>query len=188
MALTAAAAGPLEDGQSASERGDYAMAMQLWRPLAAHGNPTAQYYVGLLYADGRGVPRDYRAALLWYRKAAEQGNPEAQDALGDMYYLAVGVPQDYAQAANWYRQAAARGYGPAQVSLGILYEQGWGVPLDLIQAYMWFSLAAAGERARGLDDHETARFGQAVAAKMTAAQIAEAERLADGWRPANGAQ
>jgi hypothetical protein len=183
-AAATAVAGPLEDGQSASERGDYARAMQLWRPLADRGNPDAQYHVGVLYADGRGVTRDHRKALLWYRNAAEQGNAAAQDALGDMYYLAIGVPQDYAQAANWYRQAAERGYGLAQVSLGILYEQGWGVPQDPVQAYMWFSLAVSGARALGVDDQDAARFRDAVAARMIAAQIAEARRLAAARSPA----
>jgi hypothetical protein len=37
-----AMAGPAEDGQAAYQRGDYAAAMRLWRPLAEQGNARAQ--------------------------------------------------------------------------------------------------------------------------------------------------
>ena len=35
--------------------------------------PLAQFAVGVLYAEGRGVAKDEREALRWYRAAAEQG-------------------------------------------------------------------------------------------------------------------
>jgi TPR repeat protein len=71
------AAGPLEDGLAAYSRGDYATAMQLWRPLADRGDADAQFDLGVLYQNGQGVPQDYAAALNWYRKAADQGNADA---------------------------------------------------------------------------------------------------------------
>ena len=37
--------------------------------------------MGVLYAEGTGVPRDLEQAVEWYRKAAESGLPQAQDAL-----------------------------------------------------------------------------------------------------------
>ena len=52
MFLGAAAAGPLEDGSSAYQRGDYATALRLWRPLAEHGDPRVQYNLGLMYGMG----------------------------------------------------------------------------------------------------------------------------------------
>ena len=50
--LGAATAGQLEDGATAYERGDYVAAMSHWRPLAEHGNATAQNFLGLMYAEG----------------------------------------------------------------------------------------------------------------------------------------
>ena len=72
------AAGPLEDGLAAYGRGDYATAIQLLRPFADQGNADAQSRLGLLYANGRGVPQDDAAAANWYQKAADQGNADAQ--------------------------------------------------------------------------------------------------------------
>ena len=70
-----AVAGPFEDADAAFDKGDYATAMRLWRPLADQGNAAAQYNLGLMYEQGQGVPQDYAAAVSWYRKAADQGMP-----------------------------------------------------------------------------------------------------------------
>jgi uncharacterized protein len=66
------AAGPYEDGIAAYEKGDYATALSLMRPLAEQGNADAQHSLGVMYNDGQGVPQDYAAAVSWYRKAAER--------------------------------------------------------------------------------------------------------------------
>jgi uncharacterized protein len=93
-----AMAGLLEDGQAAYQRGDYAEAMRLLRPLVERADAHAQTDLGLMYDNGRGVPKDYGQALAWFRKAAEQGYEAAQNDLGVMYALGQGVPQDYVQA------------------------------------------------------------------------------------------
>jgi uncharacterized protein len=66
-------AGPLEDGVAAHDKGDYATALRLWRPLAEQGNAYAQYNLGLMYDYGTGVAQDYREAAKWYRLAAVRG-------------------------------------------------------------------------------------------------------------------
>ena len=54
-------------------KGDYATALHAWQPLAEQGDARAQYNLGVMYAEGEGVPQDYKAAVQWYRRAAEQG-------------------------------------------------------------------------------------------------------------------
>jgi TPR repeat protein len=102
-----AAAGPLEDGQAAHQRGDYAAALLLWRPLAERGNAAAQVDLGLLYSLGQGVPHDNTEAAKWYRKAAEVGDETAQALLGGLYSDGRGVPQDYVQAHMWLNLATS---------------------------------------------------------------------------------
>src|SRR5271166_6632222 len=70
-----ARAGPFEDAQAADQKGDYATELQILRPLAEQGNALAQLGLGVMYANGHGVPQDYAQAVVWYRKAAEQGTP-----------------------------------------------------------------------------------------------------------------
>jgi Sel1 repeat-containing protein len=76
------AAEPFEDALDAYRRGDYATAIRLWRPLADQGNAYAQFNLGFMYQNGRGVRQDDAAAVSWYQKAANQGNTLGQYNLG----------------------------------------------------------------------------------------------------------
>ena len=113
------------------------------------------------------------------RLAAEQGDPDAQSNLGIMYHNGEGVPQDYQEAVKWYRLAAEQGVASAQGNLGVMYDNGEGVPQDYVQAHKWINLAAA-SRTTKAGDYRLAR--DAVAEKMTASQVAEAQRLAREWQ------
>jgi len=47
-----ATAGPFEDASAAYERGEYATALRLLRPLAEQGDAKAQYKIGLMCEEG----------------------------------------------------------------------------------------------------------------------------------------
>jgi len=193
---------PFEDATKAYHSGDYETAYRFIKPLAEGGLPEAQLNLGLMYEKGQGVPQDYAEALkwyrkaaeqgnakavMWYRKAAEQGNAEAQFGLGHMYDERLGVPQDYAEAAKWYRRAAEQGFAEAQTNLGIMYFTGQGVPKDYVLAHMWFNRATSRYPASEISKRKRAEnFRNVAASKMTSAQIAEAQRLAQEWKPTTG--
>jgi TPR repeat protein len=172
------AAGPLDDGGAAYNRGDYATALRLLRPLANQGDAGAQIKLGLMYFWGRGVPQNDAEALKWYRLAADQGNASGQYFLGRLYADGEGVPQNYAEALKWFRLAADQGDASTQYFLGLMYANGEGVPQDYVRAHMWFNLSAA----KG--DQVAARNRDNISKLMTPAQIAEAQKLAREWRPA----
>ena len=44
-----------EDGVAAYQRGEYAAALNLLRPLAEQGDPGAQFKLGVMYRNGEGV-------------------------------------------------------------------------------------------------------------------------------------
>jgi hypothetical protein len=138
--------------------------------LSMLASPAAgqDFDLGLLAYDAG----DYATALREFRLAAEQGNAMAQYNVGVMTYNGEGVAQNFAEAAEWYRRAAAQGYARAQSDLGDLYARGEGVPQDRVEAHKWYSLAAA----RG--DAGAAKSRDRIAAKMTPAGIAAAERMA----------
>jgi hypothetical protein len=118
------------------------------------------------------------------RFLAEQGYADAQDRLGYAYYCGQGVLQDYIEAARWWREAADQGAANAQFNLGLLYYGGRGVPQDYAEAHLWIDLAAS--RASGDDQKKFADARELVAKKMTAEQIAEAQRRAGEWKPKSG--
>lgn len=164
-------------GMTAHDREDYATALREWQPLAEQGNALAQYHVGMLYHKGRGVPQDDRQARKWYAKAAAQGQPKAQFSLGTLYFNGEGGSKDYQQALRWIRLAANQGEALAQTKLAIMYDDGNGLPKDKVQAYKWLSLAATN------GDKPAPMLRDLLAKEMTAAQIAEAKKLASEWDP-----
>ncbi len=139
---------------------------------ALSGTAVAGPFEDAVSARERG---DYATALREFRVLAEQGYVKAQHNLGLMYNNGEGVPQDNAEAVKWYRKAAEQGYSVAQYTLGFLYGRGVGVPQDYIQAHMWFNLAGA--------QGDNYAYRDIIAKSMTAAQIAEAQKLAREWKP-----
>jgi len=113
-----------------------------YRIEAERGYPGAQYYLGLMYAQGKEVPKDYIEALKWFRLAAEQGLSDAQVFAGYMYELGQGAPKDYQEAAKWYKLAAEKGNDLGQSALGYMFYWGKGVPEDHKEAVKWYLLAA----------------------------------------------
>jgi TPR repeat protein len=52
-----------------------------WTNAAAQGMAKAQFSLGLMYEQGRGVIQDHQKALDWVHKAADQGYADAQTFL-----------------------------------------------------------------------------------------------------------
>jgi V8-like Glu-specific endopeptidase len=102
-----------DDALAAYQKGDYAIALQLFRALADDGREDAQYNLGFMYFSGKGVAQDYAEAANWYRLAADQGFARSQYALGSMYFNGWGVRQDYILAFMWFDLSAARGHQAA---------------------------------------------------------------------------
>ena len=115
---------------------------------------------------------DFKTALAEWGPLAEQGDAIARYELGVMYDTGHGVAQDYKKAANWYTLAAVQGNARAQLGLGLMYYEGRGVAQSYMAAHMWSNISSANgfDRAVGLRD--------AVAAQMTAADIAKAQSRA----------
>ena len=111
-----------DKGLAAYRAGDYATAVQEWRPLAEQGEAIAQVNLGFMYENGRGVLQDYAEAVRWYRMAAEQGNAWAQASLGFMYFGGRGVLQDYVLAHMWFNISAANGNAVGPEARSIIEE------------------------------------------------------------------
>ena len=84
---------------------------------------------------------------------------------------------DAATALAEWRAAATAEDRRAMLALGRLYLQGVGALQDYVEAHTWFNLAAS----RG--SMEAAAERDALAAKMTPAQVAAAQARAAAWRP-----
>jgi TPR repeat protein len=74
-----------DKGLNAYRNADYATALEEWRPLAEKGNAKAQDGLGLMYATGKGVPKNSIAAADWWMRAAQQNYAKSQYNLGVLY-------------------------------------------------------------------------------------------------------
>ncbi len=84
-----------------------------FREDAELGYPKAQFNLGVMYANGRGVLKNDVEAVKWYRKAAEQGLVNAQFNLGVSYINGLGIPQNNVNAYMWLLLAKAQGHQKA---------------------------------------------------------------------------
>lgn len=119
------------------------------------------------------------------RARAEQGDAQAQYALGSLYRYGQGVPQDYDAALRWWRKSAELGLTDAQFALGNIYAGNAGIARDNLQAYMWYDIAARQTREAWLREI-AASNRDALAMRMSAADIAEARHLAAAWTAKRG--
>jgi TPR repeat protein len=159
-------------GATTYQSGDYLTALREWKPLAEQGDASAQFKLGWMYDNGRGVPQDYKTAVKWYRLSAEQGDASAQFKLGWMYEIGRGVPQNYKTAMEWYTLAAEQGNDNAQFNLGVMYYNGHGVIQDNVYAHMWWNIAAPS------GDKDAVKSRDIIAKQMTPSQLEKAQDLA----------
>jgi hypothetical protein len=88
------------------------------RWLAQQGDPTAQFALGLHYAQGEEVRQDDVEAARWFSQAAAQGHIVAQATLGSWYWAGRGVPKDVSKAYFWLVLARAGGYERSKDLIG----------------------------------------------------------------------
>ncbi|WP_271894229.1 tetratricopeptide repeat protein [Candidatus Phyllobacterium onerii] len=124
IGFRAIAIDPHDKGDVAYLAENYTEVYKVWKPLAEKGYARGQYDVGLLYANGYGMPQDNVTAAYWYRKSAEQGNSDAQRNLGLMYAKGEGVGKNYGRASEWFKKAAEQGNAEAQKYLDEMAEKG----------------------------------------------------------------
>ena len=119
----------------------FADAIHWYRLAADAGNGDAMNYLGLKFADGKGVKQDYGEAMRWYKKAADAGNTDAMANIGQLYQNANGVDMNCDQAMSWYRKSADAGNAPAMLDVGSLYENGQCADKSSDEAMRWYKKA-----------------------------------------------
>ncbi len=163
----------VDEGLAAYEERDYKTALSELLPLAKEGDAKAQFYLGIMYKDGSGVPRNYEDAANWMRKAAEQGDMDAQFQLGMWHTSTRFVPKDIEETFRWWNQAASQGHPVAHYYLGLLHAE--VDPQDPTLALMWLNLSVIhGNEGLGEDRANWEKGASQV-------QIREAQKLAMEW-------
>jgi hypothetical protein len=95
----------MSEGVAAVTVGDYQKAIAEFQPLAAGGDPAAQYQLAKIYLEGHGPADGLPQGIDLMTKAANGNHPEAQAQLGLMYAMGLGVQVDNVQAYEWLSKA-----------------------------------------------------------------------------------
>ncbi|MFT3858105.1 MAG: tetratricopeptide repeat protein [Aquabacterium sp.] len=186
----------LQAAQVKLAAGQHDQAWRLYRPLAAHGHPLAQFVVGQFFQQGWGRPADPVAACTWFEKAAHKHVPYAEHLWADCLAQGVGRLADIPQALAWYERAAEDGHWLSLCTAAGHLIRGEGVAKDVARGLALCTRAAQADSppamlalARHLDeggdvpqDLVTARhwYEQAAQRRVPAAQYRLGVMLAEG--------
>jgi cell division septation protein DedD len=121
------------------QRGNYANAVAIWRPLAEAGDANAQFNLGQAYRLGRGMPTNVSESRKWFERAAVQGHVDAETTLG----LLLFQTDDQANALKWLKQAADQDEPRAMLVYGTALYNGTGVTQDPVLGYAYVRRSAA---------------------------------------------
>ncbi|HEY5896012.1 MAG TPA: tetratricopeptide repeat protein [Burkholderiales bacterium] len=158
MAAAGDKEGALRAAKLAAEAEDWREAIPAYERLARDDNLSALTDLGLLYEQGRGVPRDGARAVALFEKAADRSR-WARHKLGVAYLDDRLVPRDYVKARYWLERSARDGNASARNNLGFIYERGLGVKAEAVKAREYYFAALRGRepRAKGnLERHYAA--------------------------------
>ena len=127
----------------AAEQERFRTALEWLTEAAEAGLVHAQYELGKIYRDGRGVEKDALLAAAWLTRAAEQGSDAASYALGALLLTGgEGLAKDILSALNWLRRSAEDGNQYAQYRLGRLLLRGEDAPREFEEAVRWLTASS----------------------------------------------
>lgn len=145
---------------------DNETAFKYFKKAADLGNPVGQSGLGVMYLQGRGVPKDTLKAFSYFTKAADQGWVDGQLQLGYLYFTGTGVKRDLKQANKFFNLASQAGHVLALYHLGQMHAYGLGTIRSCPTAVELFkNVAERGKWAERLmfayQDFRAYRFEQA---------------------------
>jgi cell division septation protein DedD len=121
------------------QRGNYAQAVAIWRPLADAGDASAQFNLGQAYRLGRGLPTNVAESQKWFERAAGQGNVDAETTLGLLLFQ-NGDPE---AGLKWLKVAAEQDEPRAMLVYGTALFNGDSVTQDPVLGYAYVRRSAA---------------------------------------------
>lgn len=114
-----------------------------WYTRAAEaGHSDAQINLGMMFANGEGIPVDLDRAVSLYRQAADQGNPFGHFNLA--MELRERGDDTAGEVVRLLRLAAEKGLSLAATALGAAYQDGDGVERSSVEAAQWYLRALEG--------------------------------------------
>ncbi len=138
-------------GRAHVASGQTSEAIAAFRKAADKGSTTAMVELGVIYANGSGVPKDAAQARKLFEKAAQAGNARGAINLAALTEQTGGKPMDPVQKRQLLAKAAEGNSPEAQYQLGLMVQDGAGGPKNDAEARVLFEKAAAQNHPGGLE-------------------------------------
>ena len=152
------------------------------------GNEHAVHMLGVIYRDySDQVSLNYEKSFDYFLRGAKLGFGPSQNNLGWMYYKGEGTQKNISEAIYWLTKAVDQGEVFAYGSLGTVRLEGNGFIQDDVETYKLFKLAAS-KMPKGKARNDELKRLETVKARMSEAQIVQAEALAKDWKPLKGSE
>ena len=135
------------------KRNQYSDAIRCLQEASDKGHFNAMDFLGDMYRDGLGVPRNPKKAFELYQKASDHGVESASVSLARAYENGWGTAKNPAEAFRCMTKVAAIGDDFAQKQLGDYYRDGVGVPRDGKAALRLYQQSASQGYAPGGGPH-----------------------------------
>lgn len=148
----------LKKAKRAYNRGNYERAIKFFRLASDDGNIVADWYLGHMYRQGRGVPRNDAMAFSYYSRVADHYDPDEDDQnrlriiVDAMVRIAdyqrtgavnAGIQPDPQTAARTYLKIATTyGHPAAHYALGVMSLKGEGMRANPTQGLKWLMASA----------------------------------------------
>ncbi len=146
------------------KRGELDGAAKRASALAIDGSAGAQFLLGFMFEQGKGVARDPAQAARWYEKSAEQGVLAAKLNLGLLHFRKVHSGEeggDIKAAIKWFQSADREADAKSAFYLGEIHRRGLGGKKDEAKAFNYYRKAAERDLPMGCN-----RAGVALAEGM----------------------
>jgi len=115
-----------------------------WLSTAAEKNHArAEWALGSMYSQGRGVNKSEEKAVEWFVRAAEHGSAMGQVQACSAYSLGRGVIKDSVRAFDFCKNAADQGNLFGELQLGQMYLKGEGTDVNEQEGQRLIAKAAA---------------------------------------------
>jgi hypothetical protein len=191
LTFASAARADYNAGKIAYDAKQWVQAISELRPLAEAGDDRAQFLLGKMYLDGNGVVTSPVEAMHLYRQAARKNNAEAMVSIATIYQAGIGYRKNLKLANTWFGRAAETGNQAAAFFYAIsLFQGDPSHETDLQQnpaaSYKWLKIAASMNAYANVQTAAT-ETAKVVAARLKSIEIAQAEKEAAAWKPAEPA-
>ncbi len=153
-----------------------------WTKLSAEQNfPEAQFYLAILYSEGKGVKKDLSLSHKYFLESSNQNYPQSYPELAYNFYYGEGVNKDINKAIKWWKKTINfpvpilefSKFNTFNAYQGLYYIYMWEENfIDYKQAYHFANLLLE-ERGEGTDYDRIAymlQFGYGINKNITKAE------------------